>query len=273
MYTKYWSLTKKPFENTADPHFLYFSSRHEEALSRLAYAIREKKGAALLTGVFGCGKTLLVQALLNELSPEKYKLAIINNPQMEYVELLSAIVGSLKAVELPMKKSDLSVNFLLKMLEQILQNNLREGKETVIIIDEAHVIQDERVFEGLRMLLNFQLQESFLLTLVLLGQPELKQKVEDNQQLEQRIAIKYHLYPLVLEETMDYISYRIKIAGREEPIFTREAMECVYEHTGGIPRRINRLCDICLVSGFSRQLKRIDKDIVLEEIEGLEEKG
>jgi general secretion pathway protein A len=265
MYEKYWGLTKKPFENTIDPKFLYFSKKHEEALSRLAYAIREKKGAALLTGVFGCGKTLLAQALLDELSQEKYKVVIINNPQLEYVELLASIVCSLKAIELPQKKSELSAVYFLKVLEQILQNNLREGKETVIIIDEAHVIQDERVFEELRLLLNFQDRERFLLTLLLLGQPELKQRIEDIPQLEQRIAIKYHLDALTLEDTIGYIVHRIKVAGRDEAIFTKEAMESIYEYTGGIPRRINRLCDICLLAGFVKKSDQIDKSSVAEE--------
>lgn len=273
MYEKYWGLTKKPFENAVDPKFLYFSDKHEEALSRLAYVIREKKGAVLLTGVFGCGKTLLVQALLDELSQEKYKAVIINNPQLEYVELLAAIVCGLKATELPQKKTELSAVYFLKVLEEVLRNNLREGKETVIIIDEAHVIQDERVFDGLRMLLNFQDRERFLLTLLLLGQPELKQKIEGIQQFEQRIAIKYHLDPLTLEDTISYITHRIKVAGRDESIFTKKAIESIYEYTGGIPRRINRLCDICLLAGFAKRLNQVDESVIIEEAKGLEVKA
>lgn len=198
MYEAYWNLKEMPFENTPDPRFLYRSSQHEEALARMHYAIQYRKGGGLVTGVFGCGKTLLVQALLDELSKDKYKTAIINNPQLDYVELLRSIVRNLKAIELPQKKTELSADYLLEVFGQILQDNARDGKETLIVIDEAHVIQDEHVFEELRLLLNFQLRERFLLTLLLVGQPELKQKVEDNKALEQRTAVKYHLQFLCL---------------------------------------------------------------------------
>ena len=207
-----------------------------------------------------------MQALLDELSQDRYKTAIVNNPQLEYVELLRAIVRSLKVIELPQKKTELSADYLLEVLSQILQNNMRDGKETVIIIDEAHIIQDERVFEELRLLLNFQLRERFLLTLLLLGQPELKQKVEDNKQLEQRIAIKSILPPLYLEDTKRYIQHRLAVAGQTGQIFTEGAIRLIQENSGGIPRRINHLCDICLLSGFSKQAEIIDERIVREEI-------
>lgn len=265
MYKTYWNLEEMPFENTPDPRFLYRSPQHEETLARMLYAIQYRKGGALITGVFGCGKTLLVQALLDEISQERYKTAIINNPQLEYVELLRAIVRSLKTIELPQKKTELSADYLLEILGQILQNNMRDGKETVIIIDEAHIIQDEHVFEELRMLLNFQLRERFLLTLLLLGQPELKQKIEDNKQLEQRIAIKYHLDVLVLENTKRYIQHRLTVAGQTKQIFTDGAIRLIQEHSGGIPRRINHICDLCLLSGFSKKASLIDEEIVRQE--------
>src|SRR3989338_10100918 len=266
MYEAYWNLKEMPFENTPDPRFLYHSKQHEEALARMLYAIKYRKGAGLLTGVFGCGKTLLVQALLDEISQNKYKTAIINNPQLEYVELLRAIVRSLKAIALPQKKTELSVDFLLEVLGEIFQNNMRGGKETIIIIDEAHVIQDERVFEELRLLLNFQLRARFLLTLLMLGQPELKQKVEDNKQLEQRVAVKYYIDALTLEDTKGYIQHRLAIAGQLEQIFTDGAIELIQEHSGGIPRVINHLCDICLLNGFGKESSIIDEEIVKQEI-------
>lgn len=269
MYEKYWGLTKKPFENTVTPEFLYFSSQHEEALCRLAYAIREKKGAALLTGGFGCGKSLLAQSLMDELSKEKFKIVTINNPQLDYLDFLRSIVRSLKAIELPQKKTELSADYLLEVLGQILENNMRNGNETVIIIDEAQLIEDKHVFEELRLLLNFQYQGRFLVTLILLGQPELKQKIDDNKQLDQRIAIKYYLDSLNQEDTTGYILHRLSVAGREEPIFTKEAIDAIYENTGGIPRRINQLCDTCLLAGFAKKLNHIDKPIVLEEVRGL----
>mgnify|MGYP000981225154 CR=1 FL=1 len=161
----------------------------EEALVKMLYTIEEGMGGALLTGVFGCGKTVISQTLLHRLSSDQYQIAYITNPQLEYVDLLRAIVRNLKAIDLPVKKTDLSVDALLEILEHILNNNARDGKSTVVIIDEAHIITDPRIFEGLRLLLNFQTQEKFLLSLLLLGQPELRQHIEDNKQLEQRLAM------------------------------------------------------------------------------------
>lgn len=269
MYEEYWGLKEKPFQNTPDPKFLYHSSQHEEALLRMIYAVRERVGAATLTGIFGCGKTLLGQALINELSDtDRYKTAFITNPQLDYVELLRAIVRNLKSIELPTKKTELSADYLLEILNNILLNNMRDGKDTVIIIDEAHVIKDEKIFEELRLLLNFQLQDRFLLTLILFGQPELAQRIDDNKQLEQRITIKCHLDSLGLGDASNYIAHRLKVAGAQASIFSEDAIKLIYENSGGIPRRINRLCDLCLLSGFAKKAKIIDTKIVQEEIKG-----
>src|SRR3989338_4091726 len=156
MYEEYWGLTEKPFENTPDQKFIYYSAQHEEGLSRLLYAVREGKGAALLTGVFGCGKTLLGRVLLRELEKDIYRTAFILNPQMEYLELLMAIATALGERELPTKRTEVLANVVLNSLQTILQNNARDGKKTVVIVDEAHVIEDRSVWEGLRLLLNFQ---------------------------------------------------------------------------------------------------------------------
>lgn len=269
MYENYWGLRKKPFENTPDPEFLYNSSQHEEAFARLLYAIRERKGAAVLTGVFGCGKTVLGQVLLRELSDDRYRIAFINYPLLSHVEFLLAMAKSLGSHDLPTKKTEVLVNFVLDNLNNILLNNYRDGKDSVIIIDEAHTIIDPQILESLRLLLNFQLPDRFLLTLLLFGQPELREKIEINKQLEQRIAIKCHLTNLDLTDTVNYIVHRLRVAGRSEPIFSEGALKSIYEHTGGIPRRINRLCDMCLLSGLAKNLDKIDESIILEEARGL----
>lgn len=269
MYEKYWGLTRKPFENTPDPEFLYNSSQHEEALARLLYVIKERKGAAVLTGVFGCGKTVLGQALLKELSEDRYRIAFINYPLLDHIEFLLAVAKSLGSQDLPVKKSEVLLNAILDSLNNTLLNNYRDGKESVVVIDEAHLIEDAKIFESLRLFLNFQLPDRFLLTLLLFGQPELRDKVESNKQLEQRIAIKCHLSNLDAKDTGKYITHRLKVAGREEPVFSAKAVEHIYEHTGGIPRRINRLCDICLLSGLSKNISLIDAATVLEEVRGL----
>ena len=269
MYEAYWGLKEKPFQNTPDPRFLYHSPQHEEALSRLIYAVQESVGAALLTGVFGCGKTLLGRSLMKELNQEKYKVAFITNPQMSYIELLMLITQELGVTGLPTHRTEVLANVVFLSLRDILNKNYRERKETVIVVDEAHIIQDSEVFEGLRLLMNLQLDDRFLLTLILLGQPELRTKVDEFRQLEQRINIKCHLDNLSQEDTEKYIAHRFKVAGGEEFPFTDETLKAIFDYSGGIPRRINRLCDLCLLGSFGKQLKKIDKETVTEEIASL----
>jgi type II secretory pathway predicted ATPase ExeA len=267
MYEKYWKLNEKPFSNTPDPRFLYLSSQHEDALMKLTYCIIERMGCAMLTGVFGCGKTLLAKAILKELGEDKYKIAFIHNPSVSAVELLRAIVRNLKSVSLPAKADEILADPLLEMLHLILIDNMRDGRETVVFVDEAHIIQDEKIFEQLRLLLNFQQEDRFLLTLILCGQPELKERIGNLKQLEQRIAIRCHLDKMNAEDTENYIAHRLKVAGRTESIFTPEAISFIYDRSAGIPRRINRICDLALLSGFGKKLTQIDKGIVQETTE------
>ncbi|MCK5708412.1 MAG: AAA family ATPase [Candidatus Aureabacteria bacterium] len=262
MYESYWKLKEKPFRNTPDPKFFFSSNQHEDSLLKLTYAAAESMGAAMLTGVFGCGKTLIGQSLIKNLGEERYRLAFINNPQLSSQELLRSIVRSLKATQLPTKMTEIMSDALLEVLQEILLDNMRDGKETIVIIDEAHIIKDDDVFETLRLLLNFQLQNKFLVTLFLFGQPELRDKVNNYKQLEQRIALRCHLDRFNEKETSAYIQHRLKIAGRENEIFTPEALKLIHEKTGGIPRRINHLCDLSLLTGFGRKTEKINPDVI-----------
>jgi type II secretory pathway predicted ATPase ExeA len=265
MYEEYWGLSEKPFLSTPNPRFLYNSAQHKEALTRLIYTVQEGLGAGMLTGIFGCGKTVIAQTLLQQLSAEKYKTANIVNPRLDDVDLLRMIVHHLGSTEPPIRKTD-----VLNILHDILLNNLRNGKETVIIIDEAHSIDNDNIFEELRLLLNFQLEDRFLLTLLLVGQPELKQKIDKNIQLEQRISVKCYLGSLSAEDTQNYIIHRLAVANQTEPIFAEKAISSIFSYSGGIPRRINRLCDMCLLAGFAKKIDRVDDDVVQAEIKGLE---
>ena len=266
MYEVYWGLTEKPFENTADPRFLYYSIQHEEAFTRLTYAIQEEKGAAVLTGVFGCGKTVIAQAVLASLSKGKYETAFVINPQLSHVELLREILYDLGVKDnLPQAKTD-----ILHSLDEILHHNMDNGKQTVVIVDEAHLIEDRLIFEELRLLLNFQYKNKFLLTLILLGQPELKEKINNIKQLQQRIAIKYHLSGLNEIETVEYIWHRLKVAGSQKKIFDDWALKNIYEQSGGIPRRINQICDMSLLTGFGKHNEIINEEIIMEVVKDLE---
>ncbi len=149
-------------------------------------------------------------------------------------------------------------------------NNIKDGKKTVILIDEAHTIEDKNVYEEIRLLLNFQLEDKFLLTILLLGQPELKERVEANKQLLQRIAMRYHLEALSRDETINYINHRLKIAGGEKVEFNPSSYRLIHERSGGIPRRINQICDMCLVTGYAKKVTTINEEIVQEAIESLE---
>jgi type II secretory pathway predicted ATPase ExeA len=271
MYEGYWNLKLKPFVNTPNPQFLYHSREHEEALSRLEYAVSNQMGGCLLTGIFGCGKTLLNQTLIDRLEKlGSYKIAFINNPALSHIELLRTVAYHLGATNLPEKKSDLLTDFLLETLEKILHNNNDDGKHTVVIIDEAHIIEDKLIFEELRLLLNFQLRDKFLLTLILTGQPELKKNVDNLKQLAQRIPVRCHLERFSSEETKDYILHRLNVAGRNKPVFEEDAHRLIHERSGGIPRRINHICDMSLLVGFGKGVKLIDNEIINDVVKDLE---
>jgi len=266
MYTAYWQLREKPFENTPDPRFIYYSQQHKEALARLLYIVREHKGAALLTGEYGSGKTLLSRVLWQELQQEHlYQPVFILNPRLSGLELIQEIVHQLNGSEpLPNKIE------LFHSLHKILYANHNTGKHSVIMIDEAQAIQDNDIFEELRLLLNFQLDNAFLLTIILLGQPELSPVVANLPQLSQRMAVRYHLRALNEQETRAYIEHRLEVAQAKKPIFEEEAYREIYFYSTGLPRRINNICDLALLVAFGNSLKIIDKKTIVNISEDLE---
>lgn len=260
MYLEHWGLKEKPFQNTSDPRFLCLSEQHEEALTRLSYAVDSHHACAVLTGVFGSGKTLIAQALLNSLSSDKYTKAFIFNPQFSNVELLREVIYQLGVHDqVPEKKTD-----ILHRLDHILTESYAENKHTVIVVDEAHLIEDRLIFEELRLLLNFQKHDRFLLTLILVGQPELKEKISNLKQFDQRVSMRFHLKGLNQEETQTYIMHRLAVAGSQEAIFSEDACDVIYESTGGLPRRINQVCDLALLNGFGAQAHQINANLIQE---------
>lgn len=280
MYEAYWGLKERAFQNTPDPRFFYYSTQHEEALNRLLYAVQEQLGAALLTGIFGCGKTLITQTLIQELTKSgHYKISVITNPQVSHVELLRSVAYYLGVPNLPDKRSEVMTDFLVEKIEETLHHNMADGKSTVLIIDEAHIIEEKMILEELRLLLNYQLPDKFLLSLLLVGQPELKKNIDANKQLSQRIAIRCNLERFNEEDTKKYISHRLKIAGclpeRGVPgtpaaLFTDNALHLIYEGSGGIPRRVNHICNMALLAGYGKNIGRIDTDIIQDVIKEME---
>ena len=269
MYEAHWGLKEKPFENTPDPRFIYYSQQHEEALARMMYAVRERKGAALLTGEYGCGKTLLSRVLWNELQQEnRYQAVSILDPRLSGLELLQEIIYQLSGGVIPQAKID-----LFHSLYKILYYNYNTGKHTVIVIDEAQSIKTKEIFEELRLLLNFQLNSAFLLTIILLGSPELKQTVAKLPQLVQRMSVRYHIRELNEKETREYILHRLEVAGASRPIFNEDTYKEIYLCSGGVPRRINTTCDLSLLISFGNGLKSVDRDTVLKVREDMEFSG
>ena len=257
MYEKYWGINTLPFENVPDPRFLYRSSQHEEALMRLIYATKSQKGAAMLTGEIGCGKTTLSRVFIQELSGDEYEIGLIANPCLSPTDLLKEIL-----YQLGIEKSAEDKTEMLHMLNEKMLENLNNGKKTIVIIDEAQAIESETTLEELRLLLNFQLNEKFLVTLIIIGQPELREKVASIKQLDSRISIRYHLKHLDLNDTIRYIIFRLKVAGLKKNIITKEAIEKIYSYTKGVPRRINNICDLALLDGFSTKAELISTKII-----------
>ena len=257
LYETYWKLAVKPFENTPDPDFLFESSEHEEALERLRYASRERKGGCLLTGDYGCGKTLLIRVLVQELEQNGVQTAVINYPKLTGIELLRDTLYQLGGEATSNSRLKLS-----RAIGQVLHENVRNGKHTVLIVDEAQVIEKKSILEELRLLLNYQLNDRFLMTLLLVGQPELREQVAALPQLEQRLSVTAHLHTFDLVDTAKYVSYRLGIAGASRPLFTPDAVEKIYERSFGCPRRINNIGDLCLWQGFQSKVSEVDTDIV-----------
>ncbi len=265
MYEAYWGLKEKPFENTPDPRFLYYSQQHKEALARMLYVVREHKGAALITGEYGSGKTLLTRVLWQELQQEHlYQPVFILNPRLSGLEFIQEIVHQLGGEVVPNKID------LFHGLHKILYSNHNIGKHSVIMIDEAQAIETKEIFEELRLLLNFQLDDAFLLTIILLGQPELNYAVGNLPQLSQRMAVRFHLKALNEQETKEYISHRLEVAGARRPFFEEAAFAEIYLCSGGIPRRINNICDLALLVGFGSSLTTVDKHAIAKISEDLE---
>ena len=258
MYEKYWGLTEKPFDNTPNPRFMYYSKKHEEALMRLLYAIKEEKGATMLTGEYGSGKTALSRIVIDELIKDKiYEAALITHPQLTPVEFIQEIIYQLKGEHANGSKPQ-----LLHVMHDCIYKNFLDGKKTVILIDEAQIIKSRGTFEEIRLFLNFQLNDRFLITLILIGQPELLPKIKSIPQLEQRLGVKYHLTGLNNSETEEYIKHRLSVAGAKTEIFTQDAVRTIYAYSKGLPRNINNICDMSLLIGFGQEAKLVEKELV-----------
>lgn len=214
------------------------------------------KGVALVSGEIGSGKSTLSRVLIFRLNEEKYDVGLVINPSIPAKELLYEI-----ALQLGISSPKGQRSVIFRAINKHVLRNAQKGRNTVLIIDEAQTITQKASFEELRMLLNFQLSDRHLLTLFLLGQPDLNEKIAHQPPLNQRVAVRMNIGPLTLEETASYIEYRLEKAGAKRRIFTDEAIKMIYREAEGLPRSINNHCDLCLLEGMKEQLKKIDASL------------
>lgn len=266
MYLDYYNLREEPFNITPNPRFLFFSAKHQEAYNHLLFGIHQRKGFIELTGEVGAGKTTICRKLLEELG-DKYKTALILNPCLSAHQLLKTIV-----LEFGLKPRGIDRVAYLQVLNEFVLAQVNSGNNVVLIIDEAQDLSDE-LLEQVRLLSNLETDHQKLIQIVLMGQPELRQKLAQPKlrQLRQRITVRYHLQPLTHEETAGYVRHRLAQAGaNDRPHFDESAIEQIYHYSGGIPRLINAVCDKSLLAGFVHQTDAIDNDLVQVAIEDLD---
>lgn len=268
MYESFYGLKEKPFSITSNPSYLFLSRRHREALAALRYGIEERLGFIEITGEIGTGKTTICRALLNQLD-QNIKTAFVFNSNLTERQLMETIVEDLGIKIAKPNRINLFLELNRFLIDQLANNN-----NVVLIIDEAQNLS-MRLLEQIRMLSNLEAENEKLLQIILVGQPELREKLQMHslRQLRQRIAVRFHITALDEEETTQYIQHRLGLAGANGagPAFLPEACAEIYRFSNGTPRLINIVCDKALLLGFVRGEKSINAEMIskcIREIEG-----
>lgn len=258
MYLEYYGLQEKPFTITPNPRFVYLSKNHREVFAHLLYGIEDCCGFVAITGEVGTGKTTILRTLLDDLDEEKYRLAFIFNPCLSVLDLLRSVHR-----EFGIESDASEVGSLIHGLNEFLLQQRLERRTVVLVIDEAQNL-DPSVLEQIRLLSNLETDTDKLIQIVLVGQPELGLllKQRDMRQLNQRIAVRYHLASMDQQDTYEYVRHRLIVAGGDEDLFTPAALKKIYRFSGGLPRLINILCGRSLLLGFSRDSKIITAPMV-----------
>jgi general secretion pathway protein A len=261
MYKAFYKLERNPFEITPDPSFLFPTRRHNEALAALYYGVRRHKGFVVLTGEVGTGKTLLLRCLLQSLKQsDDVKYAYVFNGRLSPLEFLQYIAGDLGLPATGKNKSEL----LLQLAHYVVSRGEKK-LTTVLVVDEAHHLSTD-ILEEIRLLTNLETANEKLLQILLVGQPELDEKLDsvDLRQLKQRIALRSHLASLDLEETRGYIARRLQLAGSPDAskLFPEETVAAIHRHSRGTPRLINTICENALIAAYARQAASVTPDII-----------
>ncbi|MBI2585401.1 MAG: AAA family ATPase [Rhodospirillales bacterium] len=258
MFQDHFGIDRNPFSNTPDPSFLFMSRRHQEALAHLMYGVQGSSGFVLLTGEVGTGKTTICRCLVERL-PEDVDLALCLNPRLSEVELLANICDEM---EIAVKGARHSLKNLTDAINAHLLDVHASGRRAVLLIDEAQNLRYQ-VLEQVRLLTNLETASTKLLQIILVGQPELKERLQrdDMRQLSQRITARYHLEPMTPREARDYIYHRLKVGGLPSDVFDFDAIEEISRLSGGIPRIINSICERSLLGAYGRGVRRIDRKL------------
>lgn len=268
MYEQFWNFARRPFTAGVAEEIYYPSETHHGALLKLRFGVEHRHSAVILTGIVGMGKTLLCQHLLANLPDNFYPRAHLLFSQFSPQGLLLHIVQRLKIAS----ESPLSEHEAVDRLGEYLSQNAHRGKHGVLVVDEAHLIRDPAALEVLRMLMNFSTNGEADLTILIVGHPQVLANLQYCPGLEERIGVKCLLRPFGLEDTASYISHRLTLAGGVNGLFSDEAIERIFELSGGTPGRINRLCDLSLLIGFAEEATQISQrhiDAVAEEMVSL----
>jgi len=271
MYLHFYGLKKKPFSLSPDPDCVFMSPKHEKIYINLRYAILDNKNFVVVTGEIGAGKTTLINFLLKQIK-EPYKIVYIRNTLISPIEFLQFICQELN-INIPIERLDKPK--ILAALKSYLLKEYRTNRRIILIIDEAQNLSFQTL-EEIRLISNLETEKEPLWQIILVGQPELRKKLEDPslKQLVQRITVYCHLEPLSKEETFEYIRHRLRIAGAKNlDIFTKDAMEAIYHYSKGIPRLINIFCDTALLYGFADGLRYINKEVIENVVKDRKKEG
>lgn len=272
MYSQHWKLNRRPFENTFEPEFFFPSQTHQAALLKLRYLSENQKGAGVLVGPTGTGKTFVTHRLANELSQQVGPWLNFVFPQMSADDLLSDVairLGGESAVADWSTHSVLPRSAALRMIERSLDEHARAGRHPVLVIDDAHLIDDPGTLQALELLLNFQQPPQRAFSLILLGDRLLLSRLARLPRFNERLAVRAMLQSLSPDESARYIRFRLEVSGARNAIFDDEALAEIAELSDGVPRRINRLTDLALLVGYAdgrSQLTAEDVASVSEEL-------
>lgn len=277
-YIKYWNLKERPFEEVNDTRFFYASDDHREALDRMLYVVNDRNmNIGLLTGEIGSGKTLIKNVLSGMLNRNEFEIIDFENSSFEFIDILYDIVQRItfrdsrialmeNEESLPRSDKYALVQLLKKKLETL---HYEEKRHLVLIFDESQQILDS-VLDEIKNLTNLSSKVENYLTIFLVGQPELRERIRRLKQVDQRIFLRFHLNNLEYNATVNYINHRLRVSGYESrPIFSSASIELIFRTTGGIPREINRLCKLALNYGFSQNLTEIsceDLQLIIDDI-------